>query len=86
VPLWLGLGQDTRCLGFKVRGAELTLRELFDLSADPLATSDISAGRLELRRELADRLQQRRWSRLAEPESWAPSEETRKALEALGYL
>jgi len=32
VPMWLGRGEDTRCLSVKVEGAELSRAELYDLA------------------------------------------------------
>ncbi|MDH3253386.1 MAG: sulfatase [Acidobacteriota bacterium] len=86
VPLWLGWGNDSRCLSFKVRGISLRRTELFDLSKDATATHDISSERAELTKRLAGDLAQKRWTLVAEPGSRSPTSDTEQALRALGYL
>jgi hypothetical protein len=86
-PLALGLGQDGRCLSFKLHGPPLERRELFDLTADPLAARDLSTERPDLLRDLLARLDSgyRHQLRTA-PADQALSEEQIKNLRALGYL
>ncbi|MEO7793194.1 MAG: sulfatase [Thermoanaerobaculia bacterium] len=86
-PLALGLGLDGRCLSFKLYGPPLERRELFDLTADPLAAHDLSTERPDLLRELLARLESgyRHQLRTA-PADQALTEEQIKNLRALGYL
>jgi hypothetical protein len=86
-PLALGLGRDGRCLSFKIYGPPLERRELFDLTADPLAARDLSTERPDLLRELLARLESgyRHQLRTA-PADQALTEEQIKNLRALGYL
>lgn len=86
VPLWLGWGEDSRCLSFKVRGISLRRAELFDLSQDVTASRDLSSEHTELTRRLAGALAQKRWTLVAEPGSRSPTSDTEQALRALGYL
>ena len=82
-----GLGRDGRCLSFKIYGPPLERRELFDLTADPLAARDLSTERPDLLRELLARLESgyRHQLRTA-PADQALTEEQIKNLRALGYL
>jgi hypothetical protein len=86
-PLDLGLGPDGRCLSFKLYGPPLERRELFDLTADPLAAHDLSTERPDLLRELLTRLGSgyRHQLRTA-PADQSLTEEQIKNLKALGYL
>ena len=86
VPMWLGLGADTRCLSFKLQGAELRRAELYDLGEDPGATLDLSPRRPELFGRLANELRRYRWELRAQPGSQELSDETVEQLKALGYL
>ncbi len=86
VPMWLGLGSDTRCLSFKLRGAEIRRAELYDLAADPEATGDISRRRPELLERLAEELRRHRQELRAAPGRRELSDETVESLKALGYL
>ncbi len=86
VPMWLGLGGDTRCLSFKLQGAEIRRSELFDLERDPGSTVDVSADRPEALRRLAEALRRYRWDVRAEPGQQELSNETVENLKALGYL
>lgn len=86
VPMWLGLGADTRCLSFKLQGAELRRSELYDLARDPGALADLSFERPELFRRLAEELRRYRWELVAEPVQQELSEDTVENLRALGYL
>lgn len=77
---------DTRCLGIKVDGVRLRRYELFDLTADPGARADLyrqDGGRY---RELHRRLRLYRFDPVAESAQRALDNETRRTLEALGYL
>ncbi len=86
-PLAVGVGNDGRCLSFKLHGPPLERRELFDLSSDPLAAKDLSTERPDLLRELLARLESgyRHQLRTA-PADQALTEEQIKNLRALGYL
>jgi arylsulfatase A-like enzyme len=86
VPLWLGLGNDTRCLSFKIRGVSLLRSELWDLSRNPSAREETSARLPELHRRLAESLTSTRWTLVAQPGKRVPRSETEEALRALGYL
>ena len=86
VPLYLGMGNDSRCLSFKVRGTELRRAELFDLSVDPEARRDVTAARPDVARDLARRLEGRRWKLRAAPVGGELSPESVEALRALGYI
>ncbi len=86
VPMWLGLGADTRCLSFKLKGAELRRSELYDLAADPDAAADISGERAAQLEELAEDLRRYRWQVRAAPTQEQLSDETVESLKALGYL
>ncbi len=86
VPMWLGLGADTRCLSFKVQGAELRRAELFDLASDPEARIDLTSSRAVEAERLAEQLRRYRWSVRATPGSQELSTETVENLKALGYL
>ncbi len=86
VPMWLGLGADTRCLSFKLQGAEIRRSELFDLDLDPEARTDLSAERRELFARLANDLRAYRWEVHAAPSEEKPSSETVERLKALGYV
>ncbi len=86
VPMWLGLGGDTRCLSFKLQGAEIRRSELYDLAADPGAAEDISRRRRDLLERLAAELRRYRWQLRAEPSRQQLSNETVESLKALGYL
>ena len=85
-PSRLGRGDDPRCLGIKVRGAKLRLRELFNLTRDPTASEDLHLVAIDQRRALEERLRRYRFEPVAESSERALDEETRKTLEALGYL
>ena len=86
-PLALGLGNDGRCLSFKLHGAAFERRELYDLTADPAARRDLSVERAERLRELLLRLRQG-YSHAARfaPAEGALSDEQLRHLKALGYL
>ena len=86
-PLELGIGNDGRCLSFKLYGPPLERRELFDLTADPLAAHDLSTERSDLLRELLARLASGYDHHLrTAPADQALTEEQVKNLRALGYL
>lgn len=86
-PLALGVGNDGRCLSFKLHGPPLERRELFDLSADPLAARDLSTERSDLLREMLARLASGYEHHLrTAPADQALTEEQIKNLRALGYL
>jgi arylsulfatase A-like enzyme len=86
-PLSLGLGEDRRCLSFKIHGTPLERRELFDLVADPTAQRDLSAREIPRLRALLDRLEVGyRHSPRAVPAEGTLSDEQIRNLKALGYL
>jgi hypothetical protein len=86
-PLALGLGNDGRCLSFKLHGAPFERRELYDLTADPAAGRDLSVERDELLREMLRRLRQGyTHSPRHVPADTALSDEQIRNLKALGYL
>lgn len=86
-PLDLGVGNDGRCLSFKLNGPPLERRELFDLTADPAAAHDLSTEQSGLLRELLARLAMgyQQYLRTA-PAAQALTDEQVKNLRALGYL
>ena len=86
VPMWLDLGPDTRCLSLKIRGVELRRSELYDLTADPAATTDLSRRRAELHARLGEELRRHRGEVVAAPENQQLSDETVESLRALGYI
>jgi hypothetical protein len=86
-PLALGVGNAGRCLSFKLYGPPLERRELFDLTADPLAARDLSIERSDLLRELLARLANGYAHQLrTAPADQALTDEQIKNLRALGYL
>jgi len=85
-PLELGVGQDSRCLSFQVRGLELRRIELFDLAADPGAATDVVAANPEVRHWLLRRLRDYRFQPRARPERLEIPAELRETLRALGYV
>jgi arylsulfatase A-like enzyme len=85
-PLDLGLGEESRCLSFKVQGPPLVRLELFDLVADPLAQHDLSRARPELVRRLVRDLRLYPETARARAEAQALGEEQIRQLKALGYL
>jgi hypothetical protein len=86
VPLWLGLGSDTRCLSFKLQGAELRRSELYDLGRDPGALVDLSGDQRDLLERMAEELRRYRWQLRAEPGQQELSNDTLENLRALGYV
>jgi arylsulfatase len=86
VPREVGGGSDTRCLSFRIRGLDLSRRELYDVAADHEETRDLSSERPALARELAVRLEAYRWEPVAAPGSFLLDRETEEQLRALGYL
>lgn len=86
-PLALGLGNDGRCLSFKLHGASFERRELFDLTGDPAAARDLSVERGDRLRELLLRLRQGySHAPRALPAEGSLSDEQVRNLKALGYL
>ena len=85
-PRELGVGEDGRCLSFRLRGIEAARLELYDVSSDPMAQIDLS-------RQLPERVDQmmgywRSWRPL-EVEAATSTElsaESEKTLRTLGYL
>ncbi len=57
-PAEFGSTLDERCLSFKLRGLELGRTELFDVSVDPGARSDLSLAEPELTDELVRELEE----------------------------
>ncbi|MGE0639734.1 MAG: sulfatase [Thermoanaerobaculia bacterium] len=86
-PLSLGLGNDGRCLSFKLHGATFERRELYELTADRRATDDRSTADPDRLRALLRRLRQG-YSHQPRfiPESSALTDEQVRHLKALGYL
>lgn len=85
-PAELGLGDDPRCLSFKIGGFTPERFELFDVAADPLGQRDLSRRRQEATRALRAELRAIVHTPRA---AGAPGELTAehvKALRALGYL
>ena len=85
-PLELGKSDDARCLSFQVRGMPLRRSELYDLGADPGATTDLSRSKLDLHRFLLRRLLSYTFDPVAETHARELSDETTKTLRDLGYL
>ncbi|MCB9377704.1 MAG: sulfatase [Holophagales bacterium] len=85
-PKALGLSDDVRCLSFKLKGIPVDELELFDLEADPLGATDLSATRLPHARTLAARLDAYRHTPKAEATTRDLTEEEKAQLRALGYL
>ncbi len=86
VPMWLGKGEDTRCLSIKVQGAPLGRAELYDLEADPWAERDLSRERTEQFAELLAELQDFEFEPVAAAEAIEPGAATSEQLRALGYV
>jgi hypothetical protein len=85
-PQELGLGDDPRCLAFKLRGLHWQRRELYDLERDPQGLIDISRQRPDLVRGLLRRLGTIRFTPAATPQQQTLDESTEKTLKALGYV
>lgn len=85
-PSEVGRGEDGRCLAFQVRAFEPRRFELYDLTRDPTAQTDLFRDQLRIRRRLAERLLAMRWEAHAEAEHRALSEADEETLRALGYL
>ena len=70
----------------KVQGLRLRRSELFDLSLDPGALDDLGRSSRQLAERLYRRLRGYKWEPIAAA-SWRElDEQTRRTLEALGYL
>ncbi len=85
-PRNVGLVDDPRCLGIKLRGLSLARTELFDWRRDLAGRDDLAFTRPGLRDRLAKALARTRHERLADPEPTTVSKETEEALRALGYV
>ena len=85
-PFSLGLGNDARCLSFKLQGLALERLELFDLTADPAAQLDLSIREPALLRALLARLKSYSHLPLAAAGKAALTAEQERQLKALGYL
>ena len=85
-PLELGKSDDARCLSFQVRGMSLRRSELFDLGADPGATTDLSRSNPDLHRFMLRRLLGYTFEPVAGTLARELSDETTKTLRDLGYL
>ncbi len=85
-PLDRGEGAERRCLGVKTQGLQMRRTELFDLVADPGALSDLGRSSRRLADRLYKRLRGYRWDPVAEASWQELDEQTRRTLEALGYL
>jgi arylsulfatase A-like enzyme len=86
VPFELGLGEDRRCLGFRLRGPDLVSWELYDLADDPAEQRDLAAERQDAVGRLSRRLGSLRWQPVAESMRQLLSTEDQEDLRALGYL
>ena len=85
-PSSLGVGDDSRCLSFQVRGLPLRRLELFDLTNDPLATTDLGTERPDLRDRMVEGLRRYRMEPVAPPEQLEVPAELLDTLRALGYV
>ena len=85
-PASLGLGEDLRCLSFKLQGVPLERIELYDLAADPRAAHDLSSFESDLLRALLVRLRTYVHAPRAAPGKAALTAEQERQLRALGYL
>jgi hypothetical protein len=85
-PRELGLGDDRRCLSFKLDGVELSRLELFDLERDPEARHDLSIERPDLVRTLVRALREYPETPRAAASATELSDEQIRHLKALGYL
>lgn len=86
VPEDLGLGPDRRCLGFRLKAPDLVSWQLFDLDADPLEQTDLSADRRDAVRRLSDELGTLHWDPVDPSLGTGLSAEQEGDLKALGYL
>ena len=85
-PLSLGMSDDYRCLGFKVADPQRRLVRLFNLSKDPNAQQDVSKESPRILRKLAQQLEEKVFTPVAEPGQRPLDEEEENALKALGYI
>ena len=85
-PAEVGQGEDGRCLAFQVRKFEPRRFELYNLTRDPTARSDLFEAETGIRRRLAERLLSKEWQPRGEAEQRVLSESDEKTLKALGYL
>jgi arylsulfatase A-like enzyme len=85
-PARVGKSSDTRCLSFLLRGLTPSRSELYDLTADPGSTRDLSDERASLARDLASRLGALRFHLVAEPGLLPPDAQQEERLRALGYV
>jgi arylsulfatase A-like enzyme len=86
VPRDLGLSSDPRCLSFEIRGMPLHHTELYDLTADPAATRDLSSELGGLHRELYQTLRAMTFSPRAQSRQEDLDADLERRLRALGYL
>jgi hypothetical protein len=80
------IAHHRRCFSMQIREPALERVELFDLTADRAAATDLSRSEPELTARLMRRLGKLRFKALAQPTVEPLEEEVRKRLEALGYL
>jgi hypothetical protein len=85
-PAELGLGDDPRCLSFKIGGFTPERFELFDVAADPLGQRDLSRRRPDATRVLRAELRAIVHTPRAAGAPGELTDEHVKALRALGYL
>jgi hypothetical protein len=85
-PLQLGVGADSRCLAFQIRGIAPRRFELYDLSRDSGAANDLVERLGGVRENLVQRIGSYSWTPVAPPGSRSLSEGAKKRLRALGYL
>jgi arylsulfatase A-like enzyme len=86
VPQEVGEGIDSRCLAFRIKGLDLSRRELYDVTADPAERNDLGPQKPALTRKLAERLEEYRFAPLAKPSTRPLDEATEEQLRALGYI
>jgi arylsulfatase A-like enzyme len=85
-PARLGKSADTRCLSFLLRGLAPSRSELYDLTADPRSSRDLSDDLFGLAGDLASRLDGFRFRPAAEPIPAPLDAEQEHRLRALGYV
>jgi arylsulfatase A-like enzyme len=85
-PREVGASDDGRCLAFQVRGFRPRRLELYDLSRDPLAQTDLFRDLPRVASRLEETLLGLRWRSVAVPEEQELTREAKENLKALGYL
>lgn len=85
-PAELGLGADSRCLAFKMRGYVPATTELFDVESDPEQVEDLSRAEPGLHADLLRRLESLVLETVASGETLDLNPALERRLRALGYL